>query len=309
MKNIQDILQKAYNYGEEFSKEGKSVDYIPAIANADPTKYGISLIDDEGKVYEVGTVDIYFTIMSIVKVFLYQIILEEYDFKEIRDYIGLSGSSKPYNSLLDLEMSDVKKPVNPFINAGALVTSYLIYKKYGDRSVEIVLDKVKEITGNPDLYIDEEVIKSSIAGGQANKAMIFSLQNNNVISKEVDVFDVLNIYNNACSIMVNTKDLAMASYVLSSGGYNLESKRLMDENHARILRTLMATSGLYDYAGDFAVDVGLPAKSGVGGGIMATTNKGIGVATYGPNLDSRGNSVVGIKMLEYLSRELELKIY
>lgn len=307
--NIEEIMKEAYEYSKPFAKEGKIVDYIEALKDADQSKFGASLIDSNGKVYEVGTVDIYFTIMSIVKIFLYQIALENYEFSEIRSLVGLSGSSKPFNSLLDLQLSKDNKPVNPFINAGALVVSYLIYKKFGDKSIEVVLDKVREMTGNKDLYIDQNVVKVSSVGGQANKAIAYSLQNNNVIGKEVDVLDVLNIYNSACSIMVNTKDLAVASYVLSSGGIDLNVNKLMDSDHARIIRTLMATCGTYDYAGDFAVEVGVPAKSGVGGGIIATTNKGFGLATYGPGLDSRGNSVVGMKMMEYISRRLDLKIY
>lgn len=309
MENIKTILEEAYKYAEPFAQEGEIVTYIEALKDADQSKYGISLIDQEGKAYEVGTVDVDFTIMSIAKVFLYQISLENYEFSELRELVGLSGSSKAFNSLLDLQMSEDKKPVNPFINAGALVISYLILKKFGDKAADVILEKVKEMTGNKGLIINMDVVDSVRDGGQANKAIAFSLQNNNIIPKDVDIFEVLEVYNKACSIMVSTKDLAVASYVLSSGGKNPDGKELMDSEHARILRTLMATCGTYDYAGDFAVEVGVPAKSGVGGGIMATTNKGIGLATYGPGLDSRGNSVVGMKLLEYVSRKLDLKIY
>lgn len=306
---MEDILKGAYAYAEPFTKDGKLVDYIPALAKADKNKLAASIIDEDGNVYEIGDVDIKFSMMSIVKVILYLIALENYEFDEITNLIGLKGSSKPYNSLLDLEMSNDKKPVNPFINAGALVTSYLIYNKFKENSVDVILDKIRLLAGNDSIDYDRSIIEAGKGGGQANKAIIYSLQNNNVIPKDIDVMEVLDIYGIACAVMVDTKDLAAISYVLSTGGYNNKNEKLMDKEHARILRTLMAVCGTYDYAGDFAVEIGLPAKSGVGGGIMATTNKKIGLATYCPGLDPRGNSVVGIKLLEYISEKLELGIY
>lgn len=303
------ILQESYDYAKPFIKEGKTVNYIPGIEDVDPNGLAASIIDKNGEVFEIGAVDTKFSMMSIVKVFLYIIALENYPLEEIKKYIGLKGSSKPYNSLLDLEMSEEKKPVNPYINAGAITTSYLIYNKFKEKSLDIILKKIQKIAGNDEIFIDEKIMTDSKNSGQANKAIIFSLQNNGVIPKYVDIFEVLNVYNMACCVTVNTKDLAMMSYCLSNGGKNLKGKRLIDEEYARISRTLMAIAGTYDYAGDFAVEIGLPAKSGVGGGIMATTNSGIGLATYSPALDKRGNSVAGIKMLEYISKKLKLGIY
>jgi len=306
---MQEILQRAYVYAKPFTKEGKVVDYIPALAGADKSRLGASIIDEEGNLYEIGAVDIQFSMMSIAKVILYLIALENYELEEIKQYVGLKGSSKPYNSLLDLEMSEGKKPVNPFINAGALVTTYLIYNKFGDSTINKIIEKVRKLAGNDTIDYDRGIIEAGKGSGQANKAIMYSLQNNRVIPLSIDVTEILDIYAVACAIIVNTRDLATISYVLSNGGHNIGGEKLLDTEHTRILRTLMATCGTYDFAGDFAVEIGLPSKSGVGGGIMATTNKGLGIATYCPGLDSRGNSVAGIKMLEYISKELKLGIY
>lgn len=306
--DLEKIVQETYAYGEKFLDQGNLVDYIPGLKDVDPKAYGLALIDKDGNFYEAGAIDSRYTIMSICKVFLYILALEAYDLDELRKYVGLKPSSKAFNSLLDLQLED-NIPVNPYVNAGALTVSYLLYKKYGDKAIDKVLEKIRILAENPEIDIDEEVVKTSEHAGYANKAMIFSLQNKGPISKGVDVFDVLSIYNRACCIRVSTRDLAKMSFVLSNDGKNRKGDQLIDPDHARISRTLMALCGTYDYSGDFAVDVGLGAKSGVGGGIMTSTNSCLGIATYGPKLDSRGNSVVGIEMLKYLAEKLNLSIY
>lgn len=306
--DLDKIIQDTYAYGEQYLDQGNIVDYIPGLKDVDPNAYGLAIIDKDGNFYEAGAIDTRYTIMSICKVFLYILALEAYGLEEVRKYVGLKPSSKAFNSLLDLQLED-SQPVNPYVNSGALTVSYLLYKKYGDKAIDKVLERIKVLAENPAIDIDEEVVRTSEHAGYANKAMIFSLQNQGPISKDVDVFDVLNVYNRACCIRVSTRDLAKLSFVLSNDGENRQGDQLIDPDHARISRTLMATCGTYDYSGDFAVDVGLGAKSGVGGGIMATTKAGLGLATYGPRLDSRGNSVVGIKMLKYLAEKLSLSIY
>ncbi|MDO5027636.1 MAG: glutaminase A [Bacillota bacterium] len=306
--DLEKIVQETYAYGENFLDQGSLVDYIPGLDQVDPRAYGLALIDQQGKIYQAGSIDKSYTMMSIVKVFLYILALEAYDFAEIRKYIGLKPSSKAFNSLLDLQAED-NIPVNPYVNAGALTTCFLLYKKYGDSAVDLILEKISSLADNPKIAIDQEVVRASSHAGYANKAMIFSLQNKGPISKDVDVFKILDIYNQACSIAVSTKDLAKLSYILSNNGKNPKGDQVIAKDHARISRTLMALCGTYDYSGDFAIDVGLGAKSGVGGGIMTSTNCGLGLATYGPKLDARGNSIVGIEMLKYISERLELKIY
>ncbi len=303
------LLLEALEIGKKYTDQGQIVDYIPALATADRNKIGASLIDKEGNIFEAGHVEEKFSMMSIVKIILYLVALENYEFDFLKTKVGLKGSSKAFNSLLDLEMSEDKKPVNPFINSGALTISYLIYDKFGKEGINVVLDKIKKLSDNETIDYDMGIVETVRPTGQANKAIMYTLEKNGIIPISVDIYEVLDIYNKACSIMVNTRDLAKISYVLSSGGYNHKKEKLMDEKHARLIRTLMAVAGMYDSSGDFAVEIGIPAKSGVGGGIIATTQGGYGLATFGPALDKAGNSVSGIKMLEYISEKLKLNIY
>ncbi|MBS6611135.1 MAG: glutaminase A [Peptoniphilus harei] len=302
------ILDSVIEYGKEFVEEGKLVDYIPILRDADKTALGVCLIDKDGKIYEAGKSREKFAIMSIVKVILFEIVLENYEIDEIKKYIGFKGSSKPYDSILDLEL-EKGKPINPFVNAGAIMSSYLIYKKFKDKSVDVLFEKAKTLTENKDIDYARELMKLTSNGGENNLALTYILKKHGYIDKETNIEDVLYIYNLACCIMVNTKDLAVLSSIISRNGINLDGKRVMEKDHARILRTLMSICGTYDYSGDFAINIGIPAKSGVGGGIMATTNKDIGVCAFCPGLDRSGNSIAGVKMLEMISKKLDLGYY
>ena len=302
------ILDSVIEYGKEFVEEGKLVDYIPILRDADKTALGVCLIDKDGKIYEAGKSREKFAIMSIVKVILFEIVLENYEIDEIKKYVGFKGSSKPYDSILDLEL-EKGKPINPFVNAGAIMSSYLIYKKFKDKSVDVLFEKAKTLTENKDIDYARELMKLTSNGGENNLALTYILKKHGYIDKETNIEDVLYIYNLACCIMVNTKDLAVLSFIISRNGINLDGKRVMEKDHARILRTLMSICGTYDYSGDFAINIGIPAKSGVGGGIMATTNKDIGVCTFCPGLDRSGNSIAGVKMLEMISKKLDLGYY
>lgn len=305
---MDNFLNSVIEYGKNFVDEGKLVDYIPILKDADKTAMGVCLIDKDGRVYEAGKSREKFAIMSIVKVILFEIVLENYEIEEIKKYIGFKGSSKPYDSILDLEMEN-GKPVNPFINSGAILSSYLIFKKFKEKSIDVLFEKAKILTGNEDIDYARELFKIAGNGGDNNLALTYILKKHGSIDKETKIEDVLYIYNLACCLMVNTRDLAVLASIISRNGIGLDGKRVMEEDHARILRTLMSICGTYDYSGDFAINIGIPAKSGVGGGIMAATNKDIGLCTFCPGLDSSGNSVAGVKMLEMISRELKLGYY
>lgn len=305
---MDNFLNSVIEYGKNFVDEGKLVDYIPILKDADKTAMGVCLIDKDGRVYEAGKSREKFAIMSIVKVILFEIVLENYEIEEIKKYIGFKGSSKPYDSILDLEMEN-GKPVNPFINSGAIMSSYLIFKKFKEKSIDVLFEKAKILTGNEDIDYARELFKIAGNGGDNNLALTYILKKHGSIDKETKIEDVLYIYNLACCLMVNTRDLAVLASIISRNGIGLDGKRVMEEDHARILRTLMSICGTYDYSGDFAIRVGLPAKSGVGGGIVTASKNKTGLAVYAPRLDKHGNSYSGVRMLEFLSNELDLSIY
>ncbi|EGY80088.1 thermolabile glutaminase, partial [Peptoniphilus indolicus ATCC 29427] len=164
-----------------------------------------------------------------------------------------------------------------------------------DEAFKAVIDMTKKLTDNNNLEYNVEIYESSKDTGYTNLAIMYTMQKNRVIPGIVDVKDVLEIYNKACTIMIDTRDLAYMGSVLARDGVNLKGEKILSKKNSRILRTLMAICGTYDYSGDFAVDIGIPAKSGVGGGILATIKNGMSIATYCPGLDSKGNSLVGIK--------------
>lgn len=305
---MDNYLNSVIEYGKNFVEEGKLVDYIPILKDADKNALGVCIIDKDGKIYEAGKSRENFAIMSIVKVILFEIVLENYEIDEIKKYIGFKGSSKPYDSILDLEMEN-GKPVNPFINSGAIMSSYLILKKFKDKSIDVLLEKAKILTDNENIDYARELFKIAGKGGENNLALTYILKKHGYIDKETKIEDVLYIYNLACCLMVNTRDLAVLASIISRNGKGLDGQKIIDEENARILRTLMSICGTYDYSGDFAINIGIPAKSGVGGGIMAATNKDIGLCTFCPGLDSSGNSVAGVKMLEMISKDLKLNFY
>lgn len=305
---MDNYLNSVIEYGKNFVGEGKLVEYIPILKDADKNALGVCLIDKDGEIHESGKSREKFAIMSIVKVILFEIVLENYEIDEIKKYIGFKGSSKPYDSILDLEMEN-GKPVNPFINSGAIMSSYLIFKKFKDKSIDVLLEKAKILTDNEDIDYARELLKVAGKGGENNLALTYILKKHGYIDKETKIEDVLYIYNLACCLMVNTRDLAVLASVISRNGKGLDCQKIIDGENARILRTLMSICGTYDYSGDFAINIGIPAKSGVGGGIMAATNKDIGLCTFCPGLDSSGNSVAGVKMLEMISKDLKLNFY
>lgn len=302
-------LEKAYEYAIAFCDKGEVANYIPELAKQDKTKSAVAFIDEDGIMYSKGYSKDKFTIQSIVKVIIYLCLLENYDFDQIKKSIGVMPSSKPFNSIIELELSDKNIPVNPFINAGAIVGTYLLYEKYGDKTFHYIMDRARQVLGNKEIIYSLEVFKSERASAYKNKALSYMMQASGIIPGNINVETILDFYFKACSILVNVEELAYFSYILSNDGKSIGKERVIDSEHARILRTLMAVCGTYDFSGDFAVKIGLPCKSGVGGGLLTASKNGYGLASYCPGLDRHGNSYVGMKILQALSNEFELSIY
>ena len=306
---IRDVLQRAYEYGIQYVDKGVVANYIPELAKEDKTKAGAALIDKNGSLYDVGTSQHKFSIQSIVKIIIYLCVLEHYDFDYIQKFIGVKPSAKPFNSIIALELSEKNIPVNPFINAGAIVGTSLLYEKYGNNTFEMILNRTRDIIGNDKIDYSRSVFNSESSSACANRALTYMLLNGKIIPSNVNVDDLLNVYFKSCSILADVRDLAQLGFILSRDGKDGENKQRLSGEHARILRTLMVTCGTYDYSGEFAIKIGLPAKSGVGGGIVTASKAGYGIGVYCPGLDSHGNSYVGTRILEFLSRELNLNIY
>jgi glutaminase len=228
--------------------------------------------------------------------------------KKVFEKVGKEPTGDPFNSIIRLETFDEHKPLNPMINAGAISVAGLIKGRDAEEKTSRILDFFKYLTGNEDIAINEEVYLSEKRTGNRNRSMAYFLKDIGNLEGEVE--DTLDVYFKQCSIEVTTGDIAYIGALLANNGLDMGTgERKIPERYCKIAKSYMATCGMYDGSGEFAINVGIPAKSGVGGGIMCTVKDGMGIGVFGPALDRKGNSVAGIKLLEDLAERLELAIY
>jgi len=280
---------------------GAVADYIPELGKADPEHFGISLATLDGHVYEVGDTGIPFTIQSMSKPFVFALALDTLGAARVEGAIGVEPSGDPFNSI---RLNADNHPFNPMVNAGAIACSGLIHEAKGDGAFEYIRQALGRFAGR-ELDIDEAVFASESATGDRNRAIGYLLRNSTVIKDDVSA--VLEVYFRQCSVLVTARDIAVMAATLANRGTNPVTGEQVMTPYA-ISRTLsvMTSSGMYDYAGEWIYRVGIPAKSGVGGGILAALPARLGLGSYSPRLDSHGNSVRGIKVCEALSRHYDL---
>jgi glutaminase len=287
----------------DFSAEtgGAVADYIPELGKADPDHFGISLATLDGHVYEVGDSRIPFTIQSMSKPFAFALALDTLGAAPVEGAIGVEPSGDPFNSI---RLNADNHPFNPMVNAGAIACSGLIHEAKGDGAFEYIRQALGRFAGC-ELAVDEAVYASESATGDRNRAIGYLLRNSSVIKD--DVRKVLEVYFRQCSVLVTARDIAVMAATLANRGINPVTGEQVMSPYA-ISRTLsvMTSSGMYDYAGEWIYRVGIPAKSGVGGGILAALPARLGLGSYSPRLDSHGNSVRGIKVCEALSSHYDL---
>jgi len=287
----------------DFSNEtgGAVADYIPELGKADADHFGISLATIDGHVYEVGDTRIPFTIQSMSKPFVFALALDTLGAARVESAIGVEPSGDPFNSI---RLNADNHPFNPMVNAGAIACSGLIHEAKGDGAFEYIRQALGRFAGR-ELGIDEAVYTSESATGDRNRAIGYLLRNSSVIKDDVGA--VLEVYFRQCSVLVTARDIAVMAATLANRGTNPVTGEHVMTPYA-ISRTLsvMTSSGMYDYAGEWIYRVGIPAKSGVGGGILAALPARLGLGSYSPRLDRHGNSVRGIKVCEALSSHYDL---
>jgi glutaminase len=287
----------------DFSNEtgGHVADYIPELGKADPDHFGISLATLDGHVYEVGDSRIPFTIQSMSKPFVFALALDTLGAARVESAIGVEPSGDPFNSI---RLNADNHPFNPMVNAGAITCSGLIREAKGDGAFEYIRSALGRFAGR-ELGVDEAVYASESVTGDRNRSISYLLRNSGVIKD--DVSKVLEVYFRQCAILVTARDIAVMAATLANRGTNPVTGEQVMTPYA-ISRTLsvMTSSGMYDYAGEWIYRVGIPAKSGVGGGILAALPARLGLGSYSPKLDSHGNSVRGIKVCEALSAHYDL---
>ena len=301
---LQTLVEKNKGYG----KEGKLASYIPGLLKADPNDLGIAIVDLQGKKYYAGECEKNFTIQSISKVVSLILALGDNGRSNVFKKVNVEPTGEGFNSIVNLETKDQTRPYNPMINAGAIATTALIYGESEEDKLKRIIDFLKKATRNDNIGINEEVYISEKETGDRNRALGYFMKSNGMITGNID--EILDLYFRQCSIEANATDLAMFGSVLANDGVTPWSgERLMSRETCRIVKTIMVTCGMYDASGEFAVHIGIPAKSGVGGGILATVPRRMGIGVYGPALDAKGNSLAGLHVLQDLSQELDLSIF
>ena len=305
---MQNVLNEIININRKYTNYGQVASYIPELKNAKRDDLGICIIDKDNNVYKAGSYNKKFTIQSISKPIILAMALMDNDWSYVFSKVGMEPSGDPFNSIMKLETNDTKKPSNPMINAGAIVTTSLIKGSSSEEKEERMLRFFRKLANNENIGINYDVYKSEKLTGDRNRAMAYLLKNDGFIDGDVE--EILDLYFKQCSIEIDVVDLARIGINLAMYGKDIETgEQLIDERVSRIIKTFMVTCGMYDASGEFAIKVGIPAKSGVGGGIMASVPNTMGIGVYGPALDKKGNSIAGVKILEELSNRYNLNIF
>jgi len=304
---LKEKLEALIQKNKVWAKNGKVADYIPKLAEVNKELLGITVVDDEG-IYQAGNWDYQFTLQSISKVFSLMLALSDNGYKEVFAKVGMEPTGDPYNSLLKLEIQEPAKPLNPMINAGAIAVTSLIKGNNSQDRFERILDLTRTISGNPQINYNKEVYRSEWETADRNRALAYFLKDIGIIKSDVE--EILDVYFKQCSIELNSKDLAQIGYFLAKQGCVIgPAHKVVCSELTRIVKTFMVTCGMYDGSGEFAIRVGIPAKSGVSGGILALVPNRMGVGVFSPALDPKGNSICGVHLLEDLSKDLDLSIF
>ena len=280
---MQKILENALEIGRKYIPEGECASYIPELAKADKNHLGVCIRTRGMETFSAGDTKERFTIQSISKVITLMVALQHCGFDKVFEKMNMEPSGDAFNSLVKLDLTS-DKPFNPMINAGAITTAgYLV----PDVSFEDMLNYARRLCLDKDIVMDEKVFRSEMDHCARNRAIAYLLQSKGIL--ESDVEKSLELYTRMCSLSVTAESLAGLGLVLSNGGRHPETgERLIDK---------------------YAVQVGIPSKSGVGGGILAVVEKRMGIGIYGPALNEKGNSIGGSHVLEYLSKELNLHMF
>ncbi len=281
---------------------GGLADYIPELALADPDLLGLALVSVTGRDYVAGDSMATYTVQSISKPFVYALAVESLGLDEVDRWVGSEPSGESFNSFsLD---SATGRPANPMINAGAIATSSLVGSGDADSRFEKIRSSLSDFAGRP-LVVDDAVYRSELETGDRNRALAYLMRSAGGLRLLVD--DAVDIYFRQCAVLVDTHDVAVMAATLANHGVNpVTGVTVVGDGAARCALAQMATAGMYDHAGEWMLRVGLPAKSGVSGGIVAVDPGQFGIGVYSPRLDPRGNSVRGVAALRALSQDYGL---
>ncbi|MCM1484443.1 MAG: glutaminase [Muribaculaceae bacterium] len=305
MDKYREIITNIYRTVKSMPASGHVADYIPALADANPESYGIAVAFPDGSVEGIGDWQTKFSIQSISKVFTLAMVMRHMG-SELWAHVGREPSGSPFNSLVQLE-HEQGIPRNPFINAGALVITDRILSLYQSPK-QAILSFIRSVSGSEDIYFDKHVAESEYEHASRNMALAHFMKSFGNIQGSVET--LIDVYCHQCSVSMTCAELARAFLFLTNRGVNpFDRQRILSISRAKRLSALMLTCGFYDESGDFAFRVGLPGKSGVGGGIAAIIPGKLSIAVWSPALNEFGNSVRGIDTLERFTTDLGISIF
>lgn len=303
--DLQSVLNEAIEYARQNMEGGKVASYIPELAKENPENLGAYIALADGRTYAAGDWEHEFTIQSISKTITLLMTLDKVGEDVVFSKVGVEATGDAFNSIVKLE-TKTSNPLNPMINAGAIAMSSVLVG--AGFTFDDYLKVVRKFCGRENIELNERVYLSEKSEGNRNRAMAYLMQNDRVLDCCAE--EACDFYFKTCSVNVNSKDLANYALVLANNGTNpITGEKLFRRRFSRIAKTLMITCGMYDASGAFALNIGMPAKSGVGGGIMTTLEKKAGLAAYSPGLDSAGNSIGAYQVLWYLSNKLNLHMF
>lgn len=299
-KTLSDILVK----NKAFYKEGKVADYIPELAKMQADKIAFSVVNENGKVINVGDVNQKFTIQSISKIIALMIAVTEKGEKNLFSKMGYFGTDKPFNHYANLETTG--KPLNPMMNAGAILTTSMIEGE-GEIPFKKILEMVRYITKNNSIDYSKSVYNSEKETGHKNRGMFYLMKNNGLIEGDEEK---LNNYFKQCSIEITAEDLAKIGYFFAHQCTRFDGDTTyINPEISQLIQSQMLTAGMYEFSGEYSRTVGLPSKSGVGGGITISVPNKIGIGVFSPALDEHGNSAAGYHMILDLVKQYNLSLF
>ncbi|RDY72464.1 MULTISPECIES: glutaminase A [Halobacillus] len=303
----ENVLEEWLDNVRPYAYDGQVANYIPALSRSNPEDLAVAIHYIDGDAVEAGETEVRFTLQSISKVISLALALMDNGESYVFDRVGMEPTGDPFHSIYRLEQIP-SKPLNPMINAGALAVTNMIHGDTPDEKVGRLLSFIHDLTDDHSIGYNEEVATSEFESAFLNRSLLFYMKQHQIVTGSVE--ETLDAYTKQCAIEVNVCQLARIGALLANGGKDIHSgRRIIPKHLARICKTFMVTCGMYDASGSFAIKVGIPAKSGVSGSVLASLNEFGGIAVYGPSLDEKGNSVVGLRLLEILSNRYDLSIF
>jgi glutaminase len=280
--------------------------YAPESAGQEARQFAVSLVTADGELHEAGDHEVPFALQSVSKVLAYGLALEDHGRDEVLRRVGVEPSGEAFNSIAFDELN--RRPFNPMVNAGALVTTDLIRGKNPEEKLGRILTRLRRWADNPSLEVDRDIFERELRTADRNRAIAYLMRSQGMIAGDVEA--LLALYLQQCSITVTCRDLAVVAATLANGGVNpLTDELLLRRDHVRDVLSVMYTCGVYDFAGQWAYEVGVPAKSGVSGAILAVIPRKLGIGVFSPGLDQFGNSVRGVRVCEEISEQLGLHVF